>query len=199
MQHGWSTAALSSVLVVCRCVYQHPDPTGKIGVELNRDLVKVAGKALTHNLTKLGPKVLPWSEKLLYAANWVGRKALPGKWKEYVPDFKEAFDHFCLHAGKAPSAALGLSSQGGLRFDLLPMAGACKASYAGRFDSARAGFFLSSGPDSQSCSCMCSASIDLKPVPVSSASSCLDAFVQYNRGQTQMKSSRYTYCQVNKA
>lgn len=84
---------------LCRCVYQHPDSTGKIGVELSRDLVKVAGKALTHNLTKLGPKVLPWSEKLLYAANWVARKVAPGKWQEYVPDFKEAFDHFCLHAG----------------------------------------------------------------------------------------------------
>lgn len=86
----------------CRCVYQHPDSTGKIGVELSRDLVKVAGKALTHNLTKLGPKVLPWSEKLLYAANWVARKMAPGKSQEYVPDFKEAFDHFCLHAGTLP-------------------------------------------------------------------------------------------------
>ncbi len=80
-------------------MYQHPDSKGKIGVELSRDLVKVAAKALTHNLTKLGPKVLPWSEKLLFAANWVGRKVSPGKWKEYVPDFREAFDHFCLHAG----------------------------------------------------------------------------------------------------
>lgn len=89
-----------STCAFCRCVYQHPDSTGKIGVELSRDLVKVAGKALTNNLTKLGPKVLPWSEKLLYAANWVARKVAPGKWQEYVPDFKEAFDHFCLHAGK---------------------------------------------------------------------------------------------------
>lgn len=80
-----------------RCVYQHPDKAGKIGVELNRDLVKVAGRALAHNLTKLGPKVLPWSEKLLYAANWVARKTVDCK--EYVPDFKQAFDHFCLHAG----------------------------------------------------------------------------------------------------
>lgn len=64
-------------------------------------MVKVAAKALTYNLTKLGPKVLPWSEKLLFAANWMGRKVFPGKWKEYVPDFREAFDHFCLHAGMA--------------------------------------------------------------------------------------------------
>ena len=81
-----------------RCVYQHPDKVGKIGVELNRDLVKVAGRALTHNLTKLGPKVLPWSEKLLFAANWVARKTVGCK--EYVPDFKQAFNHFCLHAGE---------------------------------------------------------------------------------------------------
>ena len=90
---------IETVGAFCRCVYQHPDSTGKIGVELSRDLVKVAAKALTHNLTKLGPKVLPWSEKLLYAANWVARKVAPGRWQEYVPDFKEAFDHFCLHAG----------------------------------------------------------------------------------------------------
>lgn len=96
-----------------RCVYQHPDSTGKIGVELSRDLVKVAAKALTHNLTKLGPKVLPWSEKLLFAANWVGRKMFPGKWKEYVPDFREAFDHFCLHAG-GRGVIEGLGSQLGL-------------------------------------------------------------------------------------
>lgn len=88
-----------NVWLLRRCVYQHPDSTGKIGVELSRDLVKVAGKALTHNLTKLGPKVLPWSEKLLYAGNWVARKVAPGRWQEYVPDFKQAFDHFCLHAG----------------------------------------------------------------------------------------------------
>lgn len=100
--HG-SWLAARSVAAFCRCVYQHPDSTGKIGVELSRDLVKVAGKALTHNLTKLGPKVLPWSEKLLYAANWVGRKVAPGRWQEYVPDFKEAFDHFCLHAGMLPA------------------------------------------------------------------------------------------------
>lgn len=96
-----------------RCVYQHPDSKGKIGVELSRDLVKVAAKALTHNLTKLGPKVLPWSEKLLFAVNWVGRKVLPGKWKEYVPDFREAFDHFCLHAG-GRGVIEGLGSQLGL-------------------------------------------------------------------------------------
>lgn len=48
-----------------------------------------------------GPLVLPWSEKLAFAANWVARKALgASRVLPYVPDFRQAFDHFCLHAGE---------------------------------------------------------------------------------------------------
>lgn len=39
---------------LCRCVYQRPDEAGNIGVELNKDLVKVAAKAMTTNMTRLG-------------------------------------------------------------------------------------------------------------------------------------------------
>ena len=67
---------------------------------LNRDLVKVAGRALERNLTVLGPLVLPWSEKLKYAGNYLRRKVLKQReLKAYIPDFKKAFNHFCLHAG----------------------------------------------------------------------------------------------------
>lgn len=47
-----------------------------------------------------GPLVLPWSEKLMFATNFIAR-TLGGKHKyaPYVPDFTQAFDHFCLHAG----------------------------------------------------------------------------------------------------
>ena len=93
--HG---AKLASV--VCRCVYQREDEKGAVGVELNRDLVKVAGKALEKNMTRMGPLVLPMSEQLRFAANWVARKALGRRdLKKYVPNFTKAFDHFCLHAG----------------------------------------------------------------------------------------------------
>jgi hypothetical protein len=37
-----------------RCVYQHADDAGVIGVELSKDLVSVASRAMTHNMTKLG-------------------------------------------------------------------------------------------------------------------------------------------------
>ena len=58
-----------------RCVYQREDEKGVVGVELNRNLVKVAGKALEKNLTRMGPLVLPVSEQLRFAANFVQRKA----------------------------------------------------------------------------------------------------------------------------
>lgn len=91
-------------LPLCRCVYQREDEKGAVGVELNRDLVKVAGKALEKNLTRLGPLVLPLSEQLRFAASFVQRKILGRKHlKPYVPDFTKAFDHFCLHAGQSAS------------------------------------------------------------------------------------------------
>lgn len=57
-----------------RCVYQHEDGEQNVGVELNKDLVKVAARALEVNLTKMGPLVLPLGEKLAFASNWVARK-----------------------------------------------------------------------------------------------------------------------------
>ena len=59
-----------------RCVYQREDSSGVVGVELNRDLVKVAGRALERNLTRMGPLVLPLSEQLQFAGNWIMRKLL---------------------------------------------------------------------------------------------------------------------------
>ena len=86
---------------MCRCVYQREDEKGRVGVELNRDLVKVAGKALEKNLTRLGPLVLPVGEQLRFAANFVQRRVLGKRHvKPYVPDFTKAFNHFCLHAGE---------------------------------------------------------------------------------------------------
>ncbi|GMH11888.1 hypothetical protein Nepgr_013729 [Nepenthes gracilis] len=81
------------------CVTQHEDSDGKIGVSLSKDLMAVAGDALKANITTLGPLVLPMSEQLLFFATLVGRKLFKMKLKPYIPDFKLAFDHFCIHAG----------------------------------------------------------------------------------------------------
>eukprot|EP00475_Leptophrys_vorax_P039118 TRINITY_DN7007_c0_g1_i1.p1 TRINITY_DN7007_c0_g1~~TRINITY_DN7007_c0_g1_i1.p1 ORF type:complete len:526 (-),score=30.66 TRINITY_DN7007_c0_g1_i1:187-1764(-) len=81
------------------CVFQEEDDEKLVGVALSRDLMRVAGDALRMNITTLGPLVLPLSEQLLFAAVLVARKLFGMKLKPYVPDFKLAFEHFCIHAG----------------------------------------------------------------------------------------------------
>eukprot|EP00878_Enallax_costatus_P021998 GHUV01023320.1.p1 GENE.GHUV01023320.1~~GHUV01023320.1.p1 ORF type:complete len:178 (+),score=56.82 GHUV01023320.1:2264-2797(+) len=96
--------------VAYNCVMQTEDDERKVGVRLNKDLVKVGARALRTNMTKLGPLVLPWSELLTYAANSALRQAakacqplsaaVPQAWLQlYTPDFRKAFDYFCIHTG----------------------------------------------------------------------------------------------------
>lgn len=82
-----------------RCVYQEQDDAGKIGVSLSKDLMGIASLALKTNITRLGPLVLPVTEQLLFFATLILRKFFKDDAKPYIPDFKLAFDHFCIHAG----------------------------------------------------------------------------------------------------
>ncbi|KAF2577607.1 hypothetical protein F2Q70_00006957 [Brassica cretica] len=61
--------------------------------------MSVAGDALKTNITTLGPMVLPLSEQILFLISLVKRKMFKLKVKPYIPDFKLAFEHFCIHAG----------------------------------------------------------------------------------------------------
>ncbi|PWA55074.1 3-Oxoacyl-[acyl-carrier-protein (ACP)] synthase III C-terminal [Artemisia annua] len=81
------------------CVFQEEDENKKIGVALSKDLMAVAGEALKTNITTLGPIVLPMSEQILFFITLVARKVFQMKIKPYIPDFKLAFEHFCIHAG----------------------------------------------------------------------------------------------------
>ncbi|KAK4478147.1 hypothetical protein RD792_017426 [Penstemon davidsonii] len=81
------------------CVYQEEDDQKQVGVSLSKDLPVVAGEALKTNTTTLGPLVLPMSEQLLFFATLVAKKVFKMKIKPYIPDFKLAFEHFCIHAG----------------------------------------------------------------------------------------------------
>ncbi|KAJ9681047.1 hypothetical protein PVL29_020111 [Vitis rotundifolia] len=81
------------------CVYQREDDKGTIGVSLARELMAVAGDALKTNITTLGPLVLPFSEQFMFFVTLVRRKLMKAKVKPYIPDFKKAFEHFCIHAG----------------------------------------------------------------------------------------------------
>uniref|UniRef100_A0A7C8ZS55 3-ketoacyl-CoA synthase n=1 Tax=Opuntia streptacantha TaxID=393608 RepID=A0A7C8ZS55_OPUST len=82
-----------------RCVFQEEDKEGKVGISLSKDLMAIAGEALKSNITTIGPLVLPASEQLLFLFSFLGRKFFNPKWKPYIPDFKQAFEHFCIHAG----------------------------------------------------------------------------------------------------
>ncbi|KHN20977.1 3-ketoacyl-CoA synthase 4 [Glycine soja] len=82
-----------------RCVYQEQDDAGKTGVSLSKDLMAIAGGALKTNITTLGPLVLPISEQLLFFVTLLMKKLFKADVKPYIPDFKLAFDHFCIHAG----------------------------------------------------------------------------------------------------
>ncbi|PON86024.1 Very-long-chain 3-ketoacyl-CoA synthase [Trema orientale] len=82
-----------------KCVYQEQDDNGKTGVSLSKDLMAIAGGALKTNITTLGPLVLPISEQLLFFGTLVAKRLFNAKVKPYIPDFKLAFDHFCIHAG----------------------------------------------------------------------------------------------------
>ncbi|KAK1420255.1 hypothetical protein QVD17_21699 [Tagetes erecta] len=81
------------------CIYQREDAKGIVGVSLARELMEVAGDALKTNITTLGPLVLPFSEQLMFFLTLVKRKVFKMKVKPYIPDFKLAFEHFCIHAG----------------------------------------------------------------------------------------------------
>jgi len=83
------------------CVTQEEDGEGNVGVSLSKNLMSVAGDALRSNITTLGPLVLPLSEQLRFLAAALLRRVAGGKAKvkPYVPDFKLALEHFCIHAG----------------------------------------------------------------------------------------------------
>ncbi|KAE8680024.1 3-ketoacyl-CoA synthase 18 [Hibiscus syriacus] len=81
------------------CVRQEQDDDGKTGVSLSKELMSIAGHALKTNITTLGPLVLPISEQLLFFVTLVAKRLFNAKIKPYIPDFKLAFDHFCIHAG----------------------------------------------------------------------------------------------------
>lgn len=69
------------------------------GVKLTRQLMGEAGRALKQNITTLGPLVLPLSEQLLFFCNLIARKVFKAAVKPYIPDFRLAFDYFCIHTG----------------------------------------------------------------------------------------------------
>lgn len=68
---------------------------------MSRSIPQVAGEALKTNMTTLAALVLPYSELIQYGLSIMWKKVWPPAKKRgsYIPDFKKAFDHFCIHNG----------------------------------------------------------------------------------------------------
>ncbi|KAK1315244.1 3-ketoacyl-CoA synthase 10 [Acorus calamus] len=97
-----------------RSVYQEEDEQRLKGLSISRDIMEVGGNAIKANITTLGPLVLPFSEQLLFLATLAFSHLFgttPTKAntttkannnnnnnKPYIPDYKLAFEHFCVHA-----------------------------------------------------------------------------------------------------
>ncbi|CAO2203655.1 unnamed protein product [Urochloa humidicola] len=82
-----------------RCIFQEEDDKGIRGVRLSKDLTTTAGGALKRNIVAFGPLVLPVSEQILVAVSLLKRKLLSKAVRLYRPEFRTAFEHFCIHAG----------------------------------------------------------------------------------------------------
>lgn len=82
------------------CVIQNTDVENRIGISISKGIVNVAGEALKTNIASLGPLVLPFFEQFRYGISLIRRKmGISRKTSLYVPNFKRAFEHFCIHAG----------------------------------------------------------------------------------------------------
>eukprot|EP01018_Ginkgo_biloba_P038615 Gb_08307 [translate_table: standard] len=81
-------------------IIQREDRDNVLGISLSTYLIEAAGLALKNNITKLVSRVLPISEQLYFVYNLLCIKILKSKGvKPYVPNFKLAFEHFCIHPG----------------------------------------------------------------------------------------------------
>ncbi|KAG9391608.1 Very-long-chain 3-ketoacyl-CoA synthase [Carpediemonas membranifera] len=81
------------------CIKFDHDDEGYTAIRLSREVPKVAGKAITENMAKLGEVILPWTEKARFMANMIARKHFHSKAKAYTPNFRKAIDNFCIHTG----------------------------------------------------------------------------------------------------
>jgi 3-ketoacyl-CoA synthase len=84
------------------CALQREDGDGRVGISLSKALPRAASRALTLNLGRLAPRILPVSELARFAAGTMRKKLLSrGGAKHGGPkiNFKTGVEHFCIHPG----------------------------------------------------------------------------------------------------
>ncbi|KAK8959018.1 3-ketoacyl-CoA synthase 11 [Platanthera guangdongensis] len=87
------------------CVSQEEDSSGLVGISLSKDLMSVAAAALRSNITTLGPLILPLSQQLRFLLAFLSSRLHKSRSSStpaagnFVPDFRKAAEHLCVHAG----------------------------------------------------------------------------------------------------
>ncbi|KAK3006415.1 hypothetical protein RJ639_016681 [Escallonia herrerae] len=81
-----------------KSIYMKEDAEGKQGLSVSQDVIEVGGHALKANITTLGPLVLPVSEQFHFFKSLLFNKNKNSKSKPYIPNYKLAFEHFCILA-----------------------------------------------------------------------------------------------------
>ncbi|PWA66720.1 3-ketoacyl-CoA synthase 10 [Artemisia annua] len=120
-----------------RSVYQEEDEQRFKGLKVTKDIVEIGGEAIKTNITTMSPLVLPVSEQILFFTTLIKKyisgnsksetstSTLEKSWnnapsssgtKPYIPDYKLAFEHFCIHASSKTAVNelqrnLGLSNK----------------------------------------------------------------------------------------
>eukprot|EP00250_Pteridium_aquilinum_P035509 c9549_g1_i1 orf=700-1785(+) len=85
-------------------IVHREDDKGMLGCSLSIKLLDVAAKAMTVNMAKLIPTMMPLSELVKCMVSilmvMIKSKVLKNKGgRVYMPSFKKAFTHFCIHPG----------------------------------------------------------------------------------------------------
>jgi 3-ketoacyl-CoA synthase len=83
-----------------------PDPDGVNGVYLGKNVVTEAGKALSHCMKSIAPRVMTWKQYGEAAVNYVGKDVMGYDLPEYQPDFTQGVNHFAIHAGELTASNL---------------------------------------------------------------------------------------------
>lgn len=104
-----------------RSASREEDAEGITGFSVERDLMRVAAELLRRHAAAVAVSILPWHEKLRYAAAYLRKKAgrssacgrseqapaaaaaaFSAAAEDLVPDFRAAVNHFCLPASGKP-------------------------------------------------------------------------------------------------
>lgn len=81
-----------------KSIYLKEDEEGRLGISVSKDVLEVGGHAVKANITTLGPLVLPFTEQIQFFTTLLLNKNSSSSTKPYIPNFKQAFDHFCISA-----------------------------------------------------------------------------------------------------